>query len=132
MHAAVDARRVMSVATGCAGVCLSRPAADTTSGHGSWCKADCVHALLVPSSALSAALCRHGRATFSVLLFQDLAVVVLLMLIPLLAPDPSGASSGGMSKIATVSDTAASSCGQQRQQLCVYGRERGRGGQHVQ
>jgi hypothetical protein len=47
--------------------------------------------------------CRHGRATFSVLLFQDLAVVVLLMLIPLLAPDPSGASSGGMAKIATVS-----------------------------
>jgi hypothetical protein len=38
-----------------------------------------------------------------VLLFQDLAVVVLLMLIPLLAPDPSGASSGGMAKIATVS-----------------------------
>jgi hypothetical protein len=47
-------------------------------------------------------LCRHGRATFSVLLFQDLAVVVLLMLIPLLAPDPSGAS-GGMAKIASVS-----------------------------
>lgn len=45
---------------------------------------------------------RHGRATFSVLLFQDLAVVVLLMLIPLLAPDPSG-NSGGMAKIATVS-----------------------------
>lgn len=43
--------------------------------------------------------CRHGRATFSVLLFQDLAVVVLLMLIPLLAPDASGAS-GGMDKIA--------------------------------
>jgi predicted Kef-type K+ transport protein len=38
-----------------------------------------------------------------VLLFQDLAVVVLLMLIPLLAPDPSG-NSGGMAKIATVSD----------------------------
>lgn len=44
---------------------------------------------------------RHGRATFSVLLFQDLAVVVLLMLIPLLAPDPSGASTG-MDKIAQV------------------------------
>ncbi|GFH19517.1 RCK N-terminal domain-containing protein, partial [Haematococcus lacustris] len=35
---------------------------------------------------------RHGRATFSVLLFQDLAVVVLLMLIPLLAPSPDGSS----------------------------------------
>lgn len=46
-------------------------------------------------------VCRHGRATFSVLLFQDLAVVVLLMLIPLLAPDPSGASTG-MAKIAQV------------------------------
>lgn len=44
---------------------------------------------------------RHGRATFSVLLFQDLAVVVLLMLIPLLAPDPSGQSSG-VAKIAKV------------------------------
>lgn len=34
---------------------------------------------------------RHGRATFSVLLFQDLAVVVLLMLIPLLAPQEGAA-----------------------------------------
>jgi Kef-type K+ transport system membrane component KefB len=37
---------------------------------------------------------RHGRATFSVLLFQDLAVVVILMLIPLLSPgaaDSTGA-----------------------------------------
>ncbi len=50
---------------------------------------------------------RHGRATFSVLLFQDLAVVVLLMLIPLLAPDPSGASSGGMAKIAQALGLAA-------------------------
>ncbi|XP_075501077.1 K(+) efflux antiporter 2, chloroplastic-like isoform X2 [Primulina tabacum] len=32
---------------------------------------------------------RHGRATFSVLLFQDLAVVVLLILIPLLSPSSS-------------------------------------------
>ncbi|GJP63126.1 hypothetical protein CLOP_g20204 [Closterium sp. NIES-67] len=32
---------------------------------------------------------RHGRATFSVLLFQDLAVVVLLILIPLLSPTSS-------------------------------------------
>lgn len=35
---------------------------------------------------------RHGRAAFSVLLLQDLAVVVLLMLIPLLAPSPDGAT----------------------------------------
>lgn len=35
---------------------------------------------------------RHGRAAFSVLLLQDLAVVVLLMLIPLLAPSDSGSS----------------------------------------
>ncbi|XP_042458982.1 K(+) efflux antiporter 2, chloroplastic-like [Zingiber officinale] len=36
---------------------------------------------------------RHGRATFSVLLFQDLAVVVLLILIPLISPN---SSKGGM------------------------------------
>ncbi|BDA44544.1 probable glutathione-regulated potassium-efflux system protein KefB at C-terminar half [Coccomyxa sp. Obi] len=42
---------------------------------------------------------RHGRATFAVLLFQDLAVVVLLMLIPLLAPNESGAPFG----LATIS-----------------------------
>lgn len=35
---------------------------------------------------------RHGRATFSVLLFQDLAVVVLLMLVPLLAPSDSSST----------------------------------------
>ncbi|KAG1672722.1 hypothetical protein FOA52_005200 [Chlamydomonas sp. UWO 241] len=49
---------------------------------------------------------RHGRAIFSVLLFQDLAVVVLLMLIPLLAPSPDGAS-GGMAKIASALGYAA-------------------------
>lgn len=49
---------------------------------------------------------RHGRATFSVLLLQDLAVVVLLMLIPLLAPGQNG-SSGGMSKIAAALGAAA-------------------------
>ncbi|GAX79910.1 hypothetical protein CEUSTIGMA_g7350.t1 [Chlamydomonas eustigma] len=49
---------------------------------------------------------RHGRAIFSVLLLQDLAVVVLLMLIPLLAPSPDG-TSGGMSQIATALGTAA-------------------------
>lgn len=32
---------------------------------------------------------RHGRASFSVLLFQDLAVVVLLILIPLISPSSS-------------------------------------------
>ncbi|KAJ4778264.1 Glutathione-regulated potassium-efflux system protein kefC [Rhynchospora pubera] len=32
---------------------------------------------------------RYGRATFSVLLFQDLAVVVLLILIPLISPNSS-------------------------------------------
>ncbi|KAJ0807240.1 putative regulator of K+ conductance, cation/H+ exchanger, NAD(P)-binding domain superfamily [Helianthus annuus] len=32
---------------------------------------------------------RHGRATFSVLLFQDIAVVVLLSLIPLISPNSS-------------------------------------------
>jgi monovalent cation:proton antiporter-2 (CPA2) family protein len=42
---------------------------------------------------------RHGRAAFSVLLLQDLAVVVLLMLIPLLAPGPDGAT-GGLGAIA--------------------------------
>lgn len=34
---------------------------------------------------------RHGRATFAVLLLQDLAVVVLLMLVPLLSQGDSGA-----------------------------------------
>lgn len=44
---------------------------------------------------------RHGRAAFSVLLLQDLAVVVLLMLIPLLAPSPDGAAGAeGMIRIA--------------------------------
>jgi len=37
---------------------------------------------------------RHGRAAFAVLLLQDLAVVVLLMLIPLLAPSPTGEAAG--------------------------------------
>lgn len=50
---------------------------------------------------------RHGRATFSVLLFQDLAVVVLLMLIPLLAPDPVTGSSGGAEQIAQALGIAA-------------------------
>lgn len=42
---------------------------------------------------------RHGRAAFSVLLLQDLAVVVLLMLVPLLAPSPDG-STAGLAEIA--------------------------------
>ncbi|KAG2452077.1 hypothetical protein HYH02_003113 [Chlamydomonas schloesseri] len=49
---------------------------------------------------------RHGRAIFSVLLLQDLAVVVLLMLIPLLAPSPDG-SSGGFARIAQALGLAA-------------------------
>ncbi|GFR41614.1 hypothetical protein Agub_g2339 [Astrephomene gubernaculifera] len=49
---------------------------------------------------------RHGRAIFSVLLLQDLAVVVLLMLIPLLAPSPDG-STGGFAKIAGALGLAA-------------------------
>jgi Kef-type K+ transport system membrane component KefB/voltage-gated potassium channel Kch len=49
---------------------------------------------------------RHGRAIFSVLLLQDLAVVVLLMLIPLLAPSPDGSSVGG-AQIAKALGTAA-------------------------
>ncbi|GIL80514.1 hypothetical protein Vretifemale_9703, partial [Volvox reticuliferus] len=49
---------------------------------------------------------RHGRAIFSVLLLQDLAVVVLLMLIPLLAPSPDG-SSGGFARIAQALALAA-------------------------
>jgi Kef-type K+ transport system membrane component KefB len=34
---------------------------------------------------------RHGRATFAVLLLQDLAVVVLLMLVPMISQGSSGA-----------------------------------------
>lgn len=50
---------------------------------------------------------RHGRATFSVLLFQDLAVVVILMLIPLLAPGAGGAGGGGMAALGTALGIAA-------------------------
>ena len=50
----------------------------------------------------------YGRATFSVLLLQDLAVVVLLMLIPLLAPGPEGAPGAeGMIRIAKAIGLAA-------------------------
>lgn len=48
---------------------------------------------------------RHGRGAFAVLLLQDLAVVVLLMLIPLLAPSEAGPS--GFSKIAKALGIAA-------------------------
>ncbi|KAL4445002.1 hypothetical protein ABPG77_004052, partial [Micractinium sp. CCAP 211/92] len=50
---------------------------------------------------------KFGRATFSVLLLQDLAVVVLLMLIPLLAPSPDGASAAGIASIAKAIGAAA-------------------------
>ncbi|KAL6766162.1 hypothetical protein ACKKBG_A34940 [Auxenochlorella protothecoides x Auxenochlorella symbiontica] len=46
---------------------------------------------------------RHGRAAFSVLLFQDLAVVVLLMLIPLLTPSPENAAAGGVESLIRIS-----------------------------
>lgn len=39
---------------------------------------------------------RHGRATFSVLLMQDLAVVLVFMLVPLLAPGSSGQPPSGL------------------------------------
>ncbi|UPR01605.1 K(+) efflux antiporter [Chloropicon primus] len=42
---------------------------------------------------------RHGRATFSVLLFQDLAVVVFLMLTPLLAQSQSSQAVGGQEQV---------------------------------
>lgn len=38
---------------------------------------------------------RHGRATFAVLLMQDLAVVLVFMLVPLLAPNGTGAPPSG-------------------------------------
>jgi len=38
---------------------------------------------------------RHGRSAFSILLFQDLAVIPLLALIPLLAPGDAGDESAG-------------------------------------
>ncbi len=38
---------------------------------------------------------RHGRAAFSILLLQDLAVIPLLALLPLLAPGAHGAMDGG-------------------------------------
>jgi len=49
---------------------------------------------------------KHGRATFSVLLLQDLAVVIVLMLIPLLAPQPDG-STASMMAIASAVGAAA-------------------------
>lgn len=42
---------------------------------------------------------RHGRAAFSVLLFQDLAVVVFLMLTPLLAQSQSSQAMGGQEQV---------------------------------
>ena len=46
---------------------------------------------------------RHGRAVFSVLLFQDLAVVAVLMLIPLLAPR----ADGGAASLAAIGSALA-------------------------
>ena len=42
---------------------------------------------------------RHGRAAFSVLLFQDLAVVVFLMLTPLLAQSQASGAVGGQEQV---------------------------------
>ena len=42
---------------------------------------------------------RHGRAAFSVLLFQDLAVVVFLMLTPLLAQSQTSQAIGGQEQV---------------------------------
>ena len=49
---------------------------------------------------------RHGRATFSILLLQDLAVVVVLMLIPLLS-NKNSASGGGLDVIMKALSIAA-------------------------
>jgi glutathione-regulated potassium-efflux system ancillary protein KefC/glutathione-regulated potassium-efflux system protein KefB len=38
---------------------------------------------------------RHGRAAFSILLFQDLAVIPILALVPLFGPDPEGLTGRG-------------------------------------
>ena len=38
---------------------------------------------------------KHGRAAFAVLLFQDISVIPVLALVPLLATQPEGASGGG-------------------------------------
>jgi glutathione-regulated potassium-efflux system protein KefB len=47
---------------------------------------------------------RHGRAAFSILLFQDLAVIPLLALAPLLAPDAQGPmrSAGALAALETL------------------------------
>ena len=49
---------------------------------------------------------RHGRVSFSVLLFQDLAVVVLLVLIPLLAPQADGSAVSGAAIAKALGQTA--------------------------
>lgn len=41
---------------------------------------------------------RHGQTTFAILLFQDLAIVPLLALIPLLAPSPEAAHISGSTR----------------------------------
>jgi CPA2 family monovalent cation:H+ antiporter-2 len=43
---------------------------------------------------------RHGQTSFSILLFQDLAIVPLLALVPLLSPGTEGVEPGGFSDFA--------------------------------
>lgn len=50
---------------------------------------------------------RHGRESFAILLFQDLAVIPLLALIPLLAEGPEDAGGGGQSLLLSVLKVAA-------------------------
>ena len=51
---------------------------------------------------------RHGRATFSVLLFQDLTVVLVFMLVPLLAgPDSGSLTAIGASLLKAIVKTSA-------------------------
>ncbi len=50
---------------------------------------------------------RHGRASFSTLLFQDLAVVPILVVVPLLADNPGGLSILGALAIVTLKAVVA-------------------------
>ena len=55
---------------------------------------------------------RHGRATFSVLLFQDLSVVMVFMLVPLLAgPDASNIGAIAMALCKAVAKTVVAVVG---------------------
>eukprot|EP00892_Ulva_mutabilis_P009068 jgi/Ulvmu1/6533/UM003_0166.1 len=85
--------------------------AHLVSGYGAPCSIVVGGALALSSTAVAMQVLqergesgtRHGRATFAVLLLQDLAVVVLLMLVPLLA----NGSSGGFLAIAKALGLAA-------------------------